>query len=82
MELLTNINKKLTSTVPQPVTSFVRDQDDIFGEMISKEIKNFSKVLKAKFKHEVNKLLYEFQIQQFQNEEKQVPETSTLAFLF
>ena len=75
-QLLTTIDKRLSTMSPSS-----RDEHDVFGEMISKEMRGFSKALKFQFKHEVNDLLYKYQLQQLREEGTDVTATtSTIQF--
>ena len=57
------------------------DENAVFGKIISKEMKQFSKVFRFQFKHDVNDLLYKYQLCQLQDEGADVTaQTSTLQF--
>ena len=58
-EILQTINKRLQEKSEQPQK---RDEDDVFGEMVSSEIKKLPKLLKVSFKHEVSNLIFKYQM--------------------
>lgn len=66
LSTMDNINNRL---IKPSQAETEKDEDDLFGEMIVKELKKLSRPIKFQFKHEVNNLLYRFQIEQLKAEE-------------
>jgi hypothetical protein len=58
-DILQTINQRLQHKSERPQQ---RDEDDVFGEMVTSEIKKFRKLLKFRFKHEVNNLIFKYQM--------------------
>ena len=62
-EVLKTINKHLQEKSTIFSEKVQKVEDEIFGDMVALELKDLScSILKVKFKHEVNKLLFKYQM--------------------
>ena len=52
---------QIKAAIEAPVESREKDADDLFGMMVTKELKGLSKQKKRKLKHEINNLIFQFQ---------------------
>ena len=62
-EVLKTINKRLQEKSTIFSEKVKKGEDEIFGDMVASELKGLScSILKVKFKHEVNNLIFKYQM--------------------
>ena len=62
-EIFKTINKRLQERSIIFSEKVLKGEDEIFGDMVASELKDLScSILKIKFKHEVNNLIFKYQI--------------------
>ena len=62
-EVLKTINKRLREKSTIFSEKVKKGEDEIFGDMVAAELKGLScSILKVKFKHEVNNLIFKYQM--------------------
>ena len=64
------IMEKIVKVLEAP-SEATQDADDIFGLMVSKEIKGLSERNKRKLKHDINNLIFKYQEEEFENSPRQ-----------
>ena len=62
-EVLKTINKRLQEKSTIFSEKVKKGEDEVFGDMVASELKGLScSILKVKFKHEVNNLIFKYQM--------------------
>ena len=68
-EVLKTINKRLQEKSTTFSEKVKKAEDEIFGDMVASELKGLSRsILKVKFKHEVNNLIFKYQMLNLQQD--------------